>query len=234
MQIILAKGRGLLRTSSGLTIPHPSSLHHWDYLQHTIPLILWLPEILSELRDITAPLTLVRVLVFSAQVNISPVQAPQQPPPTPAIPPPGQELPSEVWAPSSLPPSPGPASTTANSVPPSTPSSEQPSDNSEAKKAAVTSMETTGPDGQPMLDETSQQSTLSQSSDNSGGRQTPKGGYPQVRLHSHGSVSHLHSVWMLYHQICLLYHRVSCLGLSARPGDSSQRSVTRQHGIISG
>ena len=127
-----------------------------------------------------------------------------------------------------------PSSTTANSVPPSTPSSEQPSDNSEAKKAAVTSMETTGPDGQPMLDETSQQSTLSQSSDNSGGRQTPKGGYPQVRLHSLGSVSHLHSVWMLYHQICLLYHRVSCLGLSARPGDSSQRSVTRQHGIISG
>ena len=115
MQIILAKGRGLLRTSSGLTIPHPSSLHHWDYLQHTIPLILWQPEILSELRDITAPLTLVRVLVFSALVNISPVQAPRRPPPTPAIPPPGQELPSEVWAPSSLPPSPGPASTTRRS-----------------------------------------------------------------------------------------------------------------------
>jgi hypothetical protein len=31
-----------------------------------------------------------------------------------------------------------------------------------------------------MHDETSQQSTLSQSSDNSGGRQTPKGSYPQV------------------------------------------------------
>ena len=119
MQIILAKGRGLLRTSSGLTIPHPSSLHHWDYLQHTIPLILWLPEILSELRDITAPLTLVRVLVFSAQVNISPVQAPRRPPPTPAIPPPGQELPSEVWAPSSLPPSPGPSP--ARPTPPTRP-----------------------------------------------------------------------------------------------------------------
>jgi hypothetical protein len=40
---------------------------------------------------------------------------------------------------------------------------------------------TTGPDGQPIHDESSQQSTLSQSSDNSGGRQTPKGGYSQVR-----------------------------------------------------
>ena len=49
-----------------------------------------------------------------------------------------------------------------------------------ASLPAVTSVETTGPDGQPMHDETSQQSTLSQSSDNSGGRQTPKGGYPQV------------------------------------------------------
>merc|ERR1719394_468983 len=83
---------------------------------------------------------------------------------------------------------PGPASTTANSVPPSNPSSDQTSDNSEAKKAApVTSVETTGPDGQPMLDETSQQSTLSQSSDNSGGRQTPKGGYAQGYSHAPGT-----------------------------------------------
>ena len=44
----------------------------------------------------------------------------------------------------------------------------------------VTPVETTGPDGQPMHDESSQQSTLSQSSDNSGGRQTPKGNYSQV------------------------------------------------------
>ncbi len=35
---------------------------------------------------------------------------------------------------------------------------------------------TTGPDGLPLHDETSQQSTLSQSSDRSDGRQTPKAG----------------------------------------------------------
>ena len=92
--------------------------------------------------------------------------------------------------PGGYPPPPGPGypgypspSSAANSLPASSnPSSEQPGEpNSERAKPVVPpSVETTGPDGQPMHDETSQQSTLSQSSDNSGGRQTPKGGYPQV------------------------------------------------------
>ena len=95
--------------------------------------------------------------------------------------------------PGGYPPPPGPGypgypspSSTPNSLPPSsTASSEQPSEGSERGKAPVScSVETTGPDGQPMHDETSQQSTLSQSSDNSGGRQTPKGGYPQVMTDS--------------------------------------------------
>ena len=58
--------------------------------------------------------------------------------------------------------------------------SESNNDQRQKPVTPVTSVETTGPDGQPMHDESSQQSTLSQSSDNSGGRQTPKGNYNQV------------------------------------------------------
>ena len=74
------------------------------------------------------------------------------------------------------PPAPGPNG-------PPGPGAEQHSENSGAadRGKSAGSVETTGPDGQPIHDETSQQSTLSQSSDNSGGRQTPKGNYPQVR-----------------------------------------------------
>ena len=47
---------------------------------------------------------------------------------------------------------------------------------SQGSLSPATSAPPTGPDGVPLHDETSQQSTLSQSSDRSDGRQTPKAG----------------------------------------------------------
>merc|ERR1719474_1506480 len=82
-------------------------------------------------------------------------------------------------------PSPGAAGSGGGSgystaLPPSAPTTASDSDAaSSTGNNSTTPLVATGPDGQPIHEETSQQSTLSQSSDNSGGRQTPKGGYGQ-------------------------------------------------------
>ena len=95
-------------------------------------------------------------------------------PPGAGKPPAGYPSPSST--PNSLPPASTP--TPSDGAPPHNDS--MPSSGTSTTNSVTGPLVTTGPDGQPMHDETSQQSTLSQSSDNSGGRATPKGGYPQV------------------------------------------------------
>eukprot|EP00092_Neocalanus_flemingeri_P012405 GFUD01013373.1.p1 GENE.GFUD01013373.1~~GFUD01013373.1.p1 ORF type:complete len:1237 (+),score=326.19 GFUD01013373.1:521-3712(+) len=119
-----------------------------------------------------------------------PVSSPGFPPggfpPSAGAPPPGG-YPSPSSTPNSLPPSSTPTPVNDSSAPASDSVSGSNTTTTNSVGGRVTSIETTGPDGQPMHDETSQQSTLSQSSDNSGGRQTPKGGYTQGYAHAPGT-----------------------------------------------
>lgn len=116
-----------------------------------------------------------------------PVSSPGFPPggypPSTGAPPPGG-YPSPSSTPNSLPPSSTPTPVNDSAAPASDSVSGSNTTTTNSVGGRVTSIETTGPDGQPMHDETSQQSTLSQSSDNSGGRQTPKGGYTQVNINN--------------------------------------------------
>ena len=107
------------------------------------------------------------------------------PPSTGAAPPGGYPSPSST--PNSLPPSSTPTPVSDSSGPTSDSVTGSNTTTTNSVGGRVTAIETTGPDGQPMHDETSQQSTLSQSSDNSGGRQTPKGGYTQVIIFTQSS-----------------------------------------------
>merc|ERR1719189_1356587 len=102
-------------------------------------------------------------------------------PPGAAKPPGGYPSPSST--PNSIPPASTP--TPSDSAPPT--SDSVPGSGTNTTNSVSGPLVTTGPDGQPMHDETSQQSTLSQSSDNSGGRATPKGGYPQGYPHAPGT-----------------------------------------------
>ena len=121
-----------------------------------------------------------------------------------------------------------------NGPPSSVPVSDSDNNASGDRQKPVKSVETTGPDGQPIHDESSQQSTLSQSSDNSGGRQTPKGNYPQVN-------TVLVFIFFFHTRVpatlpcCVSRADVTlCLGLLTRTRHASQRALTWQHGIISG
>ena len=105
----------------------------------------------------------------------------------PGYPPGGPGKPQGYPSPSSTPNSMPPASTPTPSDGGGPPSDSTPGAATATTNSVSGPMVTTGPDGQPMHDETSQQSTLSQSSDNSGGRQTPKGSYPQGYAHAPGT-----------------------------------------------